>query len=505
MVGGAGAPGGDRRISRCFFSPGRNLHTVFLIRRTDVDADSESWNVTATSSLVARKSKADTKMAALDSIAWDFDHVSQMGPKSSSSSSIVSSVREILRDPQRVKAIQHVAVRGVPQIKHFESSFFTEDLSPHETETLKRWISEAQIPEGKFGPTPQAQDEHDSPSVTSAVVAVLSHLSDLKTLEVQTFDRTAEDQEDQLHPAGDPFTACVLQLISSSPLGFGRGLETARILVPRPEGDLEDEMDYYVYPSSLLPLFGLPSVRRIEAHRVDDRGEPVPASPGVTCQALRELLLVRCQLTEESLGLVLGAAPSLTTLHCDLVLDAEHVSSWFDLGKVRASLGGLKGSVEDLSLSLNLWSSTAIDCGEKGPWGIRGSLGSLRDFDRLTRLSVSLPVLLGWHVEGSSKLADVLPAGIRSLTITNEMFFWWHYEWDGVDWDKKRGDCDIPRWRWIEEKIVEYLEGRPGSLEEFVLDISSAGEAERGAQLRDTLVSKGQEVGVKVAVHLKPS
>lgn len=429
-----------------------------------------------------------------------------MGSKNSSSSTIVSNVREILRDPRQLKTIQHVALRGVPKIKHLESSFFTSSLAPHETESLKKWVSEVQIPESRLAPTPQGQDESDSPSATSAVVAVLSRLSDLKTLEVHTFDRTAEDEEHQQHPAGDLFTARLLQhLISPSPLGFGRTLETARILVPRPEDGPEDEMDYYVYPSSLLPLFGLPSVRQIEAHRVDDGGKPVAAAPGVTCETLRELRLVRCQLTEGSLGLVLGAAPGLSTLHCDLVLDAEHVSGWFDLGTVRASLDDLKGSLEDLSLALNLWSSTAIDCGEKGPWGIRGSLGSLKGFDRLTRLSVSLPVLLGWHVEGSGRLADVLPAGIRSLTITNEMFSWWHYEWDGVDWDKKGGEDDIPRWRWIEEKIVEYLESRPGSLQELVLDISTAGEAERHAQLRDTLVSKGQDVGVKVAVHSRSS
>ncbi|KAG6355299.1 hypothetical protein INS49_003260 [Diaporthe citri] len=411
-----------------------------------------------------------------------------MGSKNSSSSTIVRNVREILREPKQLKTIQHIALRGVPQIKYLESSFFENDLAPHETEALKKWVSEVQIPESNLALTPQNEDECNSPSVTRAVVAVLSRLSDLKTLEVHTFDRTAGDEEDQLHP------------------GFGGALETARILVPRPEDDPEDEMDYYVYPSSLLPLFGLPRVRRIEAHRVDDGGASIPAATlGVTCPTLRELRLFRRQLTEETLGLVLGAAPNLTTLHCDLVLDAEHVSGWFDLGKVRASLDGLKGSLEDLSLALNPWSSTAIDCGEKGPWGIRGSLGPLKDFDRLTRLSVSLPVLLGWHVQGSGKLADVLPAGIRSLTITNEMFFWWHYEWDGVDWDKECGEYGIPRWRWIEEKIMEYLAGRPGSLEELVLDISTAAEAERGAQLRDTLVSKGQDVGVKVAVHLKKS
>lgn len=442
-------------------------------------------------------------MAAADTITWDFDQASQDGIKNSSSSNIVSDVREILRDPGRLKAIQHVALRGVPQVKHLESSFFADNLAPHETETLKAWISEAQVREGKPAPTTQGQDGGDQPSVTVAVTTVLSRLSDVKTLEVQTFDRNAEDEEDQLHPAGDPFMARLLQLISSSALGFGHALETARIQVPRPEDDLEDEMEYYVYPSSLVPLFSLPSIRRIEAHRVYDSGEPVPATPGVTCQTLRELRLIRCQLTEESLGRVLAAAPKLTTLHCDLVLDAEHVSGWFDLGKIRASLDGLRSSLEDLSLALNLWSSTAIDCGEKGLWGIRGSLGSLRDFEHLTRLSVSLPVLLGWHVKCSVKLADVLPASIRSLTITNEMFFWWHYEWDGVDWDKKRSENAIPRWRWIEEKIVEYLEGRPGSLEQLVLDISTTGEAERSTRLRDTLVSKGQDVGVKVVVHSK--
>ncbi|KKY38525.1 putative f-box domain cyclin-like protein [Diaporthe ampelina] len=448
-------------------------------------------------------------MAAPDSVTWDFDQASQMGAKNPSSSTIVRNLREMLKDPRALEAIQHVALRGAAQIKHLENSFLTDNLAPHETETLKAWVSELQVPQDKLAPASRGQGGCGSPSVARAVVAVLSRLSGLKTLEVHTFDRTAEDEEAQLRPAGDPFTACLLHLISSPPPGFGRALETARILVPRPDDDPADEMDYYVYPSSLVPLFGLPGVRRIEAHRVDDGGaRPAPAATPdavATCHTLRELRLVRCQLTEETLGLVLPASPGLTALHCDLVLDAEHVGGWFDLGRVRASLDGLRGSLEDLSLALNLWSSTAIDCGDKGPWGIRGSLGSLRDFGRLARLSVSLPVLLGWRVQGSGRLADVLPAGIRSLTITNEMFFWWRYQWDAVDWDKRGGGSDIPRWRWIEEKILEYLGSRPGSLEELVLDVSTAGEADRGAQLRDALVSRGQDVGVKVILHLRSS
>ncbi|KAG8169620.1 hypothetical protein KVR01_000365 [Diaporthe batatas] len=435
-------------------------------------------------------------MAASGSITWDFDQASQMGVKSSSSSTIVSNLRELLRDPKRLKAVQHVALRGTPQIKHLESSLFTKSLTPDETKTLHTWISEAQIPDTR-------QDEQDP---TSLIIAVLSRLSGLKTLDVQTFDRTAEDEDAQPGPEGDQFTARLLQHLAgpaSAPGGPGHALETARVLVPRPEDDPEDEMDYYVCPSSLAPLFSLPRIRRIEAHRVDDGGKPLAAAVA-TCPTLRELRLVRCQLAEGGLGAVLGAAPGLATLQCDLVLDAEHVSGWYDLGKVRAALDGLKGSLEDLSVRLNLWSSTGIDCGNEGRWGIRGSLGSLGEFGLLTRLAVSLPVLLGWYVQGSPRLADVLPAGLRFLTITNEMYFWWHYEWNGFSWDKRRED-ETPRWGWIEEKIVEYLESRPGSLEELVLDISTSAWGVRGVQLRDALVSKGQDVGVKVVVHFKPS
>ncbi|POS70387.1 hypothetical protein DHEL01_v211217 [Diaporthe helianthi] len=455
-------------------------------------------------------------MAASDSITWDFDQARQMGAKASSSSTITSNVRDLLRDPRRPQAIQHVTLRGVAQIRHLQRGFFTKKLTPDEIKTLNKWISEAQPAENKPGPTcSQGQDEQDA---SSLLIAVLSELANLKTLEVQTFDRTAEDEEAQLHPAGDQVTARLLQHLttcstSTAPGGAGHALETARILVPRPEDDPEDEMDYYVYPTSLTPLFSLPNIQRIEAHRIDDGRKPLVVVPATnnapatttttTSQTLRELRLVRCQLTEESLAAVLAASPNLTTLHCDLVLDAAHVSDWFDLDTVRESLDGLRGSLEDFSFALNLWSSTAIDCGNGGSWGIRGSLGSLGDFGRLTRLSVSLPVLLGWYVRGSAKLADVLPAGLQFLRITNEMYFWWHYEWNGFGWDKKRDD-ETPRWGWIEEKIVVYLDSRPGSLEEVVLDISTSDGGARGVHLRDTLVSKGQDVGIKVAVNFKP-
>jgi hypothetical protein len=475
---------------------------------------------------------------ASDSIIWDFDQESQKGANNSSTSAIIRDAREMLRNPQRLRAVQHIALRGVPQIKHLRDGFFANNLAPDETEILKKWMSESRIPETK--PEGHPSDAAASPSAETAagvIITLLSRLQNIKTLEIQTFDRTAEDEDAQRHPAGDLFTARLLQhLASPSPSPNPRGaqqlrlIESATISVPRPEDDPEDEMDYYVYPSSVLPLFSLPRIRRIEAHRVDDGGETTIPAVIAPCHSLRELVLVRCQLTPGSLAALLRASPDLTSLRCDLVLDAEHApapaqapagigsttTTWYDLDEVRASLGPLQGSLEDLSLALNLWSSSGIDCGNDLSGvrpGIRGSLGPglLRGFGRLARLSASLPVLLGWHVRGSPGLADVLPAGLRSLTVTNEMFFWWRYEWDGVvDWDDDEtgqyGNNDHnnnPRWRWIEDKIVEYLESRPASLEELVLEISACGEAERVAQLRDTLVSKGQDVGVKVAIRVK--
>lgn len=77
---------------------------------------------------------------------------------------------------------------------------------------------------------------------------------------------------------------------------------------------------------------------------------------------------------------------------------------------------------EDIDLSLE---DTALSY-----WGIKGSLESLKEFEVLKTLEVSLPVLLGWRVRHLSSLADCLPDSLVELTFRADMSYWKLYEWD---------------------------------------------------------------------------
>ncbi|KAI8165294.1 hypothetical protein K4K49_008654 [Colletotrichum sp. SAR 10_70] len=172
------------------------------------------------------------------------------------------------------------------------------------------------------------------------------------------------------------------------------------------------------------------------------------------------------------------------------------------MGNLQTALAPLKESLKELSLSLTLWSPTAIDCGGPGPWGIRGSIGSLEDFTSLTHLTISLPVLLGWKAQGAADLIDILPESLEVLTITNEMASWWKYEWDDLNCE---GDhAEMARWETLEWKIMEFLECRPPTLRELRLEIGEvAGEEERAKELKARLVDTGRPVGVNVTVEYK--
>ncbi|KAK2054719.1 hypothetical protein LY76DRAFT_215807 [Colletotrichum caudatum] len=443
---------------------------------------------------------ADTSFSVVpDVLQWEWDQEDVDRADSPSLTKTIDDMRRLLNNPAHLGTIRHVTLRGVRAAQHFESGHLTRRLAKGDKAALKSWVVDAKPPLEA-----PAVLEHDGDILmTDATAALLSRLPALKTVDIETFDRTDDDEWTGSCPPGDPFMASLnQQILSARGSPAFQTIETAKVLVPVPDDEPENEFDFYVYVETVLPLFYLPRVRTVELHRVDDGRKPLSwPGPDAPCStALTELALSKSQISEENAGRIIRACPNLRTLRYEHVVDAEHAGAWLDLGRVRGSLAALEGSLEDLTLAVTLWTSTAIDCGEAGPWGIRGSLGSLGGFARLARLTVSLPALLGWRTDGSARLADVLPGGLQSLTITNEMYFWWRYQWDDLDWHHR--ERAAPRWRSIEAKVVEYLESRPRSLRELKVVISVAGEGERAEQLKTGLVSKGEAVGIKVDVEL---
>ncbi|UQC76615.1 uncharacterized protein CLUP02_18128 [Colletotrichum lupini] len=428
-------------------------------------------------------------------ILWDWDQ--------SDLTAAAEDMQRLLGNVSNLAAIRDVTLRGVRAAKDSQTALLAKSLTSSDKATIKSWITESRLPAERT----EALLQEPEVSLAHNTAILLSRLPALKTLEVQTYDRNDHNEWTQSRPPGDDFLTLLSHLAALSAVAGSsfNNVESIKVLVPTPDGDSANEFNSYVYAENMLPFFYLPQIRTLELHRVEDGGKSIvwPAPHRKPSAArLEELVLSRCQLSEENVGQLLRASPNLKTFRCGYVIDAEYASDWVDLEVLRSSLDPLKASLEELSFALTLWTSTAIDCGEVGPWGIRGSFGSLKDFTRLTRLSISLPVLLGWETKGSSKLADVLPEGLQALTITNEMFFWWHYRWDDLDWEED--DPVVPMWQSLEAKIVEYLESRPRHLRKLRLEISMVGEEQRAEELKANLIARGSEAEVTITVELKP-
>ncbi|KAF4872602.1 hypothetical protein CGCSCA1_v008362 [Colletotrichum siamense] len=419
-----------------------------------------------------------------DEICWDWSNDGSI-PK------VISQMRFIVRNAARINNIRSVTLQGMRTTQRLGREFCSKNFDEEERAVLGSWLA-------KVGG--EAPGELQLPDVIAAIV---SHLSSAISLEIETFDRASHDDGGKARPAGDPFLCTLGQLISSSnESSLLNSLERVKLSVPVPGGDLEKEFGCCIYPESILPFFSLPSIKTLELHRVNDGGKPIKPISLLTAPTLKSLVLKRCQLTEDNIATIIRNSSTLEVLRLDIAIDADCAKGWLNMENLQTALTPLKESLKDLSLSLTLWSSTAIDCGGPGPWGIRGSIGSLEDFTSLTHLAISLPVLLGWKTQGASDLIDVLPESLEVLTITNEMASWGKYQWD--DLNCEGGHAEAARWETLEWKIMEFLESRPPSLKELRLEIGeAAGEEERGKELKARLVDTGRPVGVDVIVDFK--
>ncbi|KAF5520469.1 hypothetical protein CGCA056_v007850 [Colletotrichum aenigma] len=419
-----------------------------------------------------------------DEICWDWSHDGSI-PK------VISQIRFIVRNAAQINNIRSVTLRGRRSTQRLGQEFCTQNFDEEERAILGSWLANLQD---------DATGELQLPDVIAAVV---SRLSSSTTLEIQTFDRATYDDGGKARPPGDPFLCTLGQLISSSNnSSVLNSLETIQLSIPIPDRDLTKSSGYCIYPESILPFFGLPSIKTLELHRVDDGGKPIKPISLLTAPTLKSLVLKRCQLIEDNIATVIRNSPTLEALRVDIAINADYAKGWLNLETLQTALAPLKESLKELSLSLTLWSSTAVDCGGPGPWGIRGSIGSLEDFTSLTHLAISLPVLLGWKTQGASDLIDILPESLEVLTITNEMASWWKYQWD--DLNCEGGHAEAARWETLEWKIMEFLESRPPSLKELRLEVGEVtGEGERAKELKARLVDTGRPVGVRVTVEFK--
>ncbi|GME38751.1 F-box domain cyclin-like protein [Neofusicoccum parvum] len=183
------------------------------------------------------------------------------------------------------------------------------------------------------------------------------------------------------------------------------------------------------------------------------------------------------------------------------MINAKHASGWYDIGLIRDTLAVLQETLEHLQISIILFTSTAIDIGNPGPWGIQASLGdSLRLFSKLRKLEISLPVLLGWNPDGSAKLADILPDCLEELVIGREMDLWYGYKWDDQSaWGFDAADCLAgSAVSHAELKVRQYLQSKPTGLRKLTIIMEDGLSEEDDMRFKNSITQEAEKVGVDV-------
>lgn len=207
-----------------------------------------------------------------------------------------------------------------------------------------------------------------------------------------------------------------------------------------------------------------------------------PVSP--RSESLSMLRLFRTNITRGTLDQLLHATPNLRRFHYEQELlfntntpTAPPLSPYLNLDGLNIALANLKNTLQECKLTLSLapgsLSSAEIKLqGLQFP-AIQGTLAVLKDMQNLTNVEVPMVMFLGWAPDFAASLSEVLPWGLRQLTLRDDFIL--HSPWaTGPPVAKKMG------------RIAEYLEKRglhAPQLTHFAIRIKSS--AKDGTWIED--------------------
>jgi hypothetical protein len=207
-----------------------------------------------------------------------------------------------------------------------------------------------------------------------------------------------------------------------------------------------------------------------------------PVSP--RNENLTMLRLFRTNITRGTLDQLLHATPHLKRFHYEQELlynthtpAAPPLSPYLNLDGLNIALAHLKNTLEECKLTVTLAPGSLSPAeiklqGFQFP-AIQGTLAVLRDMQNLVDVEVPMVMFLGWAPDFAASLEEVLPWGVRRLTLRDDFLL--HCPWaTGAAMGKKMG------------RIAEYLDKRgvhAPQLSEFSVRIKPS--AKDGTWLED--------------------
>jgi hypothetical protein len=243
----------------------------------------------------------------------------------------------------------------------------------------------------------------------------------------------------------------------------------------------------------VLPFFYLPSVQRMSAS-IENPAEftwPAAHLPVPSKLTSLELTIVR----EAYLGELLALTPNLETLRWHWYFDYGVIDKFttpiVNLDWIVAVISRVRGTLTDLTLS----AECGLGGGDQFLPGIKivGSLQRMVGFDKLKRLQVPWPFLVGFAQDMTKRLQDVIPRNIEFLTIT-----------DDLNLQNEGGMVKaLPRWEWTDDAMLGLLQSWlkdwkacTPHLRGITLLLSWNDDNEWSPRMRDQLRELGAHAGV---------
>lgn len=203
-------------------------------------------------------------------------------------------------------------------------------------------------------------------------------------------------------------------------------------------------------------------------------------------ESLTKLRLFRTNITRGTLDQLLHAAPHLKRFHYEQEIlfnantpAAPPLSPYLNLDGLNIALANLKNTLEECKLTIALAPGSLSPAeiklqGFQFP-AIQGTLAVLKDMQNLVHVEVPMVMFLGWASDFAASLSEVLPWGIRRLTLRDDFLL--HCPWaTGPAMNKKIG------------RIAEYLDKRgvhAPQLEQFAIRLKPS--AKDGTWLEDAI------------------
>jgi hypothetical protein len=266
------------------------------------------------------------------------------------------------------------------------------------------------------------------------LVAVLCQLPNLKSLCLGAYFMRNYHLSRLIRHAADPFPETTVF----------RNLEYMSLCIETDQFN-SPEVFYPYVPLFMLPsLIGLPSLKTVYLMPIvqfsSSSLQDLPCATQVTTLRFKRIIL-DCM----SVVALLEKSPNLTALECNFysydsdgwsILDCEVL--------MKDGLKGLAKTLKHLCLGLTPVNhpSNARILRDTTAAELQSSYigAGLKYFSTLETLEIGLCVLLGWTIGGALPLANVLPQGLKTLTI--------------------RDDCwGLVGWEWTDEQCLKLLAG----------------------------------------------